>query len=243
MENTQTGKQSRSDGVVLVIFFSIFVLALTLLIVVIRLLQQRPGGFAATALLVFAIFGIIGSLFAIISSATKPVVSADLVTASLETATYLENSRATEHLEQLVQMHKQQNQSLEEHMKAQEQQILILRGQIKALENTTSDWEGRSIEVFRMIERVLQSGAEVDEGYRLAMLRTKNHFTQLVSPMGIQLLEPKSGDAFDDKVHQIVNETGDISKPPWTIVDCVEWGYVVNGYVEIPAKVVISHRQ
>lgn len=142
--------------------------------------------------------------------------------------------KLTGRLEQLVSSLKDQN-------KFQEAEILQLKGKIKDLETVTLDWNDRSIEVFRMIERVVK-GEDLDQGYRLAMTRTKDHFAKLVFPLGVQVLDPSGGDPFDDKLHQIVGEIEDSTQPPWTIIECVEWGYLVGGEVETPAKVVISRK-
>ena len=242
MENAPTTRQNRSDGVALIIFFAIFVLGLTLLIVSIRLLQQDIGGIAPVSLLIFSLVGIVAGIFGLISSSKPSTEASPPDTAVAFQAATRGDSEDKVRLEQLVQMLEEQVKSLQEEKSTQVNSNVQLRGEAQALEHTVSEWQERSLEVFRMIERVVNSDMKVDDNYKQAMLRTKQHFSKLVAPMGVSVIEPQRGERFDDKMHHIVDEEDDSFLPPWVVADCREWGYSLNGQVEIPAKVVISRR-
>jgi len=222
----------RLEGLIHLIYLASFVLCLVLLIISLRLLQQNVGGFSPPALLVFSIMGLIGSAIPIVISLQKDY--------SINSQ-YPQAEASRDDLHKLISILEQQNDVLNAGKTKLDQENLQLRTEIKLLRDTNDEWFERSIEVLKTMERIINV-PNIDESYLRAILKTKKQYSQLVNPMGVHILEPKPGDKFFDKVHQIVQEAKDESKPPWTILECVEWGYMINGRVHSPAKVIISRR-
>ncbi|NLL08648.1 MAG: hypothetical protein GX266_06525, partial [Firmicutes bacterium] len=71
MASAEPTKRKQSGGEALLVFFSIFALAVSLLVVSVRLLQQPVEGMHPTSLLVLSILGILGSVAGMVSNARR----------------------------------------------------------------------------------------------------------------------------------------------------------------------------
>lgn len=224
----------------LVVFFSLFVLALSLLVVSIRLLQQPVEGMHPSALLVLSIAGMIGSLAGMLVSARgrsqelppPPVEVSPPPAAAPEAGEVQEPNVAKVRLGKYMQTLEEQVQSL------RKERDTYAKGNAQFREEIT-EWRQRSLEMLRFLDKQRQSAAPEDQGQLEAILSAKKHFAQLVAPLGIGLIEPEPGDRFDGKLHQADN----LEEPPTAeliIVECLECGYTLNGQVQIPAKVTVA---
>lgn len=233
MKKSKPVKFIYADGIAPILILSVFVLSLTSLIVSVRLLQQNVEGILPGSLLIFAVFGISGSVYALLT--------ADKRLTGVPSAASLDNGRSPAQLQKLVRLLEKQNRNLEEKDAEQKERILELEDEVQLLSSDLSKWRERSLEVFRRIDRIVNGDVEVEKSYVLAMERTKKHFAQLVKPLGVSVIEPEKGDAFDEMMHEVVGEAKEMSFPSWVVVRCVEWGYSVDGKVRSLAKVIISH--
>lgn len=69
MAGTEMNKRRQYGSEALLIFFSIFALAVSLLVVSIRLMKQQAEGVPSTALLILAVIGIAGGVLGMLAAA------------------------------------------------------------------------------------------------------------------------------------------------------------------------------
>lgn len=236
MAGIEKSRQKQFSTEALLVFAAIFVLALSLLMVSIRLLQQPVAGVHPTTLLVLSVIGIAGSsvglLVAIRSSAQTPAP----VEPSLSTTPVPENGEQQENAAR-VRLGKYV-QSLEEQLQSLRQERDQYAEENGELRNKVKLWQERSLEMFSLLEDMSKSNL-AEEGERQPILQAKKHLAQLVAPLGVGLIEPAAGDAFDPLLHQAENSDHDRSAP-LVVQDCLAWGYTLNGEVHTPAKVLVA---
>ncbi len=231
MAGTEMNKRRQYGSEALLIFFSIFALAVSLLVVSIRLMKQQAEGVPSTALLILAVFGIAGGVLGMLAAArsranSSPVEEAPLPEAQPQAeANEPQESAAKVRLGKYVQVLEEQNQDLREENKKLSEEAGKLR-------SDTAEWQRRSLEMLRMLDGMGEDGSSI-----------KKHFAQLVSPLGVGVIEPEPGAAFDEKLHQEAVTAPATDQEPGTVVECLEWGYTVNGQVETPAKVIVARTE
>lgn len=237
MPEAEQNKRRLSSGETLIIFFSIFTLALALLITSVRLLKQPTIGFNPTVLLVIGLVGILGSLYGMLASyrsrSQQPVVVE--VPQSQPAPAPAPTQEAGEAPENVARVRLGKYvQVLEEQSQALRQENAQLRDEVGELRQYAADWQKRSLEMFRYLDKLSKS--EPGEGVR----SMKKHLAQLVAPLGVGIIEPEPGDPYDEKMHQADNSPESGGAESLIIAECLEWGYSLNGRVETPAKVVVA---
>jgi molecular chaperone GrpE (heat shock protein) len=245
MSKLQTRRtESSYDSLFSLIYLAIFVLSTALLVVSIKQIQQGLNGPLQFFITAMSALGIVGSAAAILftmgkagsaPSADKPAAAQTPAQSAAPAESQSGSPQANEYFEKLIAALEKEKGDLEDDK-------VKLRRQIKSLTKNVLDWEERSIEVFRICERILSSEEELSHDLRAVMENFKDAYARLVEPMGIRLIEPKPGDRFDDKIHRIAGELNDASQPAWTVVKCESWGYIVNNTVQEPARVIITNR-
>lgn len=254
MENSRTKLNNSSFELVTILLLCVFIFSLTLVIVAFRQIQLGFQVVFYKILLGLAVLGTIFSL-TLIASVAKDIFQSNSVEKMKEEKSInrsednlqqiTEDSRAV--YDKLLKRLEYENEVLKEALAkekdARENETINLRSQLAQSNQNIAEWQEQIIEMFKMLERTLANGNQLDEGYRQAMVRTKNHLSRLVESLGIHLIEPQKGTPFDDKIHQIVGEINDSSLDAWRVVKCEEWGYMINGSVFSTAKVIISRRQ
>lgn len=145
----------RYSGELLTILFSIFVLAVALLIAAVRLYQQHGGALAPTALIVFALIGLAVSLVGFVGAGRQFWRAQQLPTAEPELAATLstteepkEESRIRVRLGRYVEVLEEQNKSLHleverlrESLTAREQKVAKLTELAEELLNASQPGE------------------------------------------------------------------------------------------------------
>jgi len=240
MPQTRDCKEYRLE--IMIILFAFCVLAMASLVVAVRLYREGGTGFVPNALVVFSVFGLVGGVTGLIVEA-RQLASPPPPPPAPPAADPQPESIVKVRLGRFVDALEEQNRSLRADKAELQEEVIELKGEIHRLEQTISQWQQRSVEMFRLMERVLNSDNVINEAYIQAMLRTKKHFAGLVAPMGVAVIEPERGDRFDDQLHQAVEVAQDASLEPWTVTACLEWGYTINGQVERPAGVIISRTE
>jgi molecular chaperone GrpE (heat shock protein) len=231
LASAEPTKRKQSGGEALLVFFSIFALAVSLLVVSVRLLQQPVEGMHPTSLLVLSILGILGSVAGMVSNARRssqpPAVEvAPPPPPALETEEKPEQTLPRVRLGKYVQ-------TLEEQLQTLRLENQTIKDEIGQLRSKESDWQKRSLEMFRLLDKMRRNESPGD------VLSAKKHFTQLVAPLGIGVIEPEPGDPFDEKLHQAENLPEDLPEQ-LVVAECLEWGYTINGQVNTPAKVTVA---
>ena len=123
MAGTEMNKRRQYGSEALLIFFSIFALAVSLLVVSIRLMKQQAEGVPSTALLILAVIGIAGGVLGMLAAArsranSSPVEEAPLPEAQPQAeANEPQESAAKVRLGKYVQALEEQNQDLREENK------------------------------------------------------------------------------------------------------------------------------
>lgn len=126
-----------------------------------------------------------------------------------------------------------------EKLEKDESEFVTLRQDKVALNSTIEDWKNRAVEYFQSIENAL-SNDDLDPTYRKALEKSCKDFQRLLKPLGLEVIIPKPGDTFDEKLHEIVGGKDDgLNK----IIECKGWGFQVGGNVILPAKVVLGSFQ
>jgi molecular chaperone GrpE len=97
------------------------------------------------------------------------------------------------------------------------------------------------LEVVDNLERALTAPTE-PSGLRQGVEITLRQLTWVLAQVGVERLAVEPGQAFDPVYHEAVEAcTGDVSED--TIVDIVQPGYLHEGVVLRPARVVVMRRQ
>ncbi len=111
-----------------------------------------------------------------------------------------------------------------------------IRHQVALLELTISEWKKRSIDFLTAIENAV-SNDDLDPIFREALEKTFKDFCRIMIPMGFDVIRPKPGELFDDRIHQAISE----SRPGiLTISRCVAWGYRSGDQILQPAQVILG---
>jgi molecular chaperone GrpE len=97
------------------------------------------------------------------------------------------------------------------------------------------------LEVIDNLERALTMPAEAS-GLRLGVEMTLRQLLQVLAQAGVERIAVESGQPFDPAFHEAVEvRPGDVSQD--TVLDVEQAGYLHNGVVLRPARVVAMRRQ
>lgn len=232
-----------SSGDALIIFFAIFCLSLSLLIVSIRLLQQPITGMHPTVLLVLSTVGMVGSLLGLAAKARELIEQPGPSENVPPAPTAPEPTESQEQNLVRVRLGKYV-QTLEEQLQNLREENAQLRSDASRLREELGEWQQRSLEMLRFLDRLQHQNPDSGDSdhQKQAALALKRHLAQLVAPLGIGLIEPETGDLFDPKLHEAINapEPGAVGL---TIKECLEWGYTIGGQVACRAKVTVTENE
>ena len=78
-------------------------------------------------------------------------------------------------------------QTLEEQLQTLRLENQTFKDELGQLRSKESDWQKRSLEMFRLLDKMRRNESPGD------VLSAKKHFTQLVAPLGIGVIEPEPG--------------------------------------------------
>jgi len=81
--------------------------------------------------------------------------------------------------------------------------------------------------------------AEVNDGFRTGMEHVRNQLLDVLSRHGVERYG-KVGEPFDPRLHEAVQEMGDVAGDPHSIVKILRYGYRSGEYVIRPAQIIIK---
>lgn len=115
--------------------------------------------------------------------------------------------------------------------------ILELRSERERLVRHIESWRERVILLLDSYEATMAQ-SELDEAYRRAFAKCRRDLLRAVQPLGLDVIEPKPGDPFDDELHRIVGEHNGPGADPSRVYSLRRSGYRIGSEVLRPAEVI-----
>ncbi len=88
-------------------------------------------------------------------------------------------------------------------------------------------WQDRTLEVIRGIERLVTMDG-VSDDYTAGAEKVLLSLERQLGPVGLTVVRPRAGDAFDDLLHQATGEEEHPTLAPGSIVRGISWGVMIG---------------
>jgi hypothetical protein len=115
--------------------------------------------------------------------------------------------------------------------------ILELRSERERLVRHIELWRERVIGLLDSYEAALAQPG-LDEGYRRAFAKCRRDLLRAVQPLGLDVIEPKPGDPFDEEFHRIVGEHTGPGVDPSRVHSLQRSGYRIGSEILRHADVI-----
>lgn len=151
-----------------------------------------------------------------------------------------EEASAPQAYQELVQHFKDELNELRKIVEQQQEKLAEARSSVEKLEGTLGLWLDQAIKMFRLMERTLTHGEQLNADYKRAVEDLLKQYTALVEHLGLIPIVPQRGDRFDEHLHSIYALEPSLELAGGQVISCVSWGFVVDDQVRVPAEVVVA---
>lgn len=125
---------------------------------------------------------------------------------------------------------------------AQQDTATQLRGELRALTTTVQAWQDATVAQLLSYERVLALEALSDDQRTLVAKLLADH-ERRVNPLGLHLIKPETGVAFDARVHSADNPNAARATATPTVANVVAWGIQLGSTIVCPARIRLATPQ
>jgi molecular chaperone GrpE (heat shock protein) len=119
-----------------------------------------------------------------------------------------------------------------------EDEMIQRRQELGESQRKAEQWQERAIHYIEGVERALSHDG-LSSDYKAAAERGLEEYVRSLEPVGLRLLRPTVGDAFDAKLHEMAGEEAAEGKSPGTVLRCKQWGIMAGDDIVRAAKVVL----